>query len=265
MDDSAVKPAATGAAAAMGSALRVLAIDVGNSRLKWGISDRGQWIARDRILHADIAMLPDRWRPFGDPDVAIVANVAGDAVRGALGAALGQFSARPIWLVAAARQCGVSNHYLRPSQLGADRWAALIGARHAAPGTSLVVNAGTATTIDALTAAGDFLGGLILPGLGLMTRSLNLGTALIGEDAGHLDGFPRCTRDAVYSGAVQSTLGAIERQLRALEAAGHGPVKCVLTGGAADALAPHMSGPLVRVETLVLDGLRQVAEASRNG
>jgi len=250
---------------AAAGARRILAIDVGNSRLKWGISEAGRWVARDRIVHADIPLLPARWRPHGDPDIAIVANVAGDAIRAALGAALGSFKLQPIWLTASASCCGVSNHYLRPSQLGADRWAALIAARHAAAGSCLVVNAGTATTLDALTAGGDFVGGLILPGLGLMTRSLNLGTALIGADAGHYQGFPRSTRDAVYTGAVQATVGAIDRQLVAMETAGHGPAHCVLTGGASDVLAPHIAATTIRIETLVLDGLRYVADRSPGG
>jgi type III pantothenate kinase len=244
---------------------RILAIDVGNSRLKWGFSEGGVWIARGRSLHGDIATLPDRWRPYGDPEVAIVANVAGDAVRGELSVALGHFRFRPTWLKASASQCGVSSHYHNPAQLGPDRWAALIAARQVSPGATLVVNAGTATTIDCLTAGGEFLGGLILPGLGLMLRSLNLGTALIGDDAGHFDGFPRRTRDAVYSGAVQATVGAIDRQARTMEDAGHGPVGCVLTGGASDALAAHLGSPPLQVETLVLDGLRHIAETGLGG
>src|SRR5690606_31240552 len=88
-----------------------------------------------------------------------------------------QFKITPEWVVPQREQCGVKNGYKKPAQLGADRWASLIAARAMHDGASLVVNAGTATTIDLLDNSGRFLGGLILPGLRLMRSALANNTA----------------------------------------------------------------------------------------
>ena len=72
------------------------------------------------------------------------------------------------------KQCGVRNGYAKPAQLGSDRWAALIAAWHLVQRKCLVVDSGTATTIDTLSGQGEFVGGLILPGVELMQRSLCL-------------------------------------------------------------------------------------------
>ena len=86
-----------------------------------------------------------------------------------------------------------------------------------------MVNVGTAVTIDALTARGEFLGGLILPGLELMANSLCAGTAGLPLRPGRFEAFPTNTADAIHSGALQAVCGAIDRMERALGAAGHAP------------------------------------------
>src|SRR4051794_2109068 len=80
--------------------------------------------------------------------------------------------AQPYWINAAAYQCGVRNYYEEASQLGSDRWAALIAAWQQQRQGCLVVDAGTATTIDALSDTGEFLGGIITPGVDLMQKAL---------------------------------------------------------------------------------------------
>ena len=166
------------------------------------------------------------------------------------------------WNRPARLQCGVRNGYLDEAQLGADRWAALIGARLVHPGAALVVMAGTATTVDLLTADGDFLGGLILPGLALMRRSLARDTADLPFADGAFDAFPRRTEDAIVSGCLEAQAGAIERMFVRLTA--EHDALCLLGGGAAAAIAPHLSIPLRQVDNLVLDGLAQIAAERAN-
>src|SRR5499427_3904546 len=105
----------------------------------------------------------------------VVANVAGPLARKRLERA---FPRSPVtWVKAKRSECGGTNGYASPARLGADRWAALVSARSMFRAACLVVMAGTATTIDPLRGDGTFAGGMILPGLDLMKRSLAESTA----------------------------------------------------------------------------------------
>jgi type III pantothenate kinase len=185
----------------------------------------------------------------------VVSNVASDSVRAQLARALQGFSADPLWIRAQEKQCGVTNLYLDPGQLGSDRWAALIGAWTREHGACLIVGAGTATTVDALSASGEFLGGLILPGLDMMREALAAGTARLSLDAGHDAEFPRNTADAIWNGCMAAQLGAIGRMRRVLSESA--PI--LLSGGAARLLQPALNSPVNVVDNLVLEGLAQIA------
>src|SRR5665811_873452 len=113
-----------------------------------------------------------------------VSNVAGEEVaRHIRNIKVGQ-SASFNFIVAREMQCGVRNGYSNAGQLGSDRWAALIAAWHLVRGKCLVVNCGTAITIDTLSEEGKFLGGLILPGVDLMRRSLVAATSQLRLEQG---------------------------------------------------------------------------------
>lgn len=233
----------------------LLCIDCGNTRLKWALRENGAWTAQGALpldaAGALAAALPHR------PARIVACNVAGAAVAQALEAAAAELCAPLAWVQAQAAQCGVVNRYDMPAQLGADRWAALVGARARHGGACLVVNAGTATTIDALDAGGVFQGGLILPGLALMRSALAGATAGLPQARGVFCELPRNTDDAIVGGSLDATLGAVERMFRRLGAAAG--ARCLLAGGAAAELAPLLALPHEVVDTLVLDGLAQIA------
>ncbi len=238
-----------------------LLLDVGNTRLKWGLHDGRRWLAREAFEYEDLDRLAAGILALARPSAALGSNVAGADRAAQVAAALPPGLALA-WNLPRERQCGVSNGYLRAGQLGADRWAALIGARGLHPGAALVVMAGTATTVDVLDAAGCFRGGLILPGLGLMRRSLARDTADLPFADGHVEHFPRRTEDAIVSGCLEAQVGAIERMFGRLDA-GQDPL-CLLGGGAAEAIAPHLSVRCRRVDNLVLDGLARIAADRAN-
>jgi type III pantothenate kinase len=152
----------------------------------------------------------------------------------------------------------VRNGYRNPAQLGCDRFAAAIGAHALEPGKALVVaTCGTATTIDALSAEGDFIGGMILPGLGLMASSLARNTAQLPQIAasGAIPaGFADNTDDAILSGCLSAQAGAIERACGLLDAS-----LCILSGGAARYIAPALSAPYRMVDNIVMVGLHAAA------
>lgn len=233
-----------------------LLIDAGNTRVKWGLHDGAVWHARGAVptatpeaLEAALAVQPVPARVMG-------ANVAGASVALAVGRLCAAWKRTPGWLVPGIEAGGVRNAYLDPTQLGPDRWAALIGARTLHAGAALVVTAGTATTVDVLTAEGVFRGGIILPGLELMRRALARDTARLPFADGCFDATPRRTADAIVSGCLHAQAGAIERMFRLVADAPD--AVCLLNGGAAADLGPQLGCPVRQVDNLVLEGLARL-------
>ena len=237
----------------------ILAVDAGNSRVKWALHDGRGFVRDGWVMHADIDALDAQWSSLPAPSAIVIANVAGEGI----GQRLRKFSERwktaPRWAFSARSQAGVSNRYDEPSQLGIDRWAALIGARRFSSDPCVVVNAGTAMTVDALTAEGEFIGGIIVPGFDLMHESLAAHTARLSAERGNFTSFPRTTRDAITSGAIQALCGAVERMRDAMLASGHQEPVLIISGGAGELVARHMDRPVRIVDKLVLEGLVQIA------
>ena len=245
----------------------VLVLDAGNSRLKWGLYVSPRWQTFGATPNGEIGTLALReWQNLLRPARAVGVNVAGEAVRLRIEALLARWRVTPEWMGSSAAACGVVNGYAVPEQLGADRWASLVAARRrvtaagAVPRPAVVVNAGTAVTIDALDADGRFRGGVILPGLDLMLHALADKTAALKTAPGRFAEFPTNTADALFSGAVQAVCGAIERMRRAVQG-GDGDVLCLLAGGAAAAIAPHLPHAAEIVPHLVLEGVLALAGA----
>lgn len=233
--------------------MTLLCLDCGNTRLKWGLNESGRWLERGALPLAEIGLLPEALSSLPRPGRAIACNVAGAQAGDAIAAVAAALAVPLFWAESRAEQCGVKNSYNDPAQLGADRWAALIGARGLHQGACLVVNAGTATTIDVLDAQGVFQGGLILPGVELMRAALARNTAQLPLADGGFSALPRNTADAIASGSLQATAGAIERMFAQIS--GQANAICLLSGGAAQALQPLLDLPLQAIDNLVLEGL----------
>lgn len=260
-----------------------LLIDAGNTLIKWAV------VSGDDRLHSGVlpvdqagglpGLFTGRFDGNGTDFQGIqqvwVSNVAGEEVaRHIRNIKFGQrsdLSGQLHFIVAKEMQCGVHNGYANAGQLGSDRWAALIAAWHLVRGKCMVVNSGTATTIDTLSSQGEFLGGLIVPGVELMQRSLSGATEqlksglvqsgryekLLSGHPGEYVPFPGSTADALFSGAVQATCGAIERQYALL---GDDTAPVVLSGGAAGLLQKGLKLPMNVVDNLVLQGLSLIAQ-----
>lgn len=235
----------------------IIAIDVGNTRIKWGIHDGDVWLERGAFLTRDVSSLLELSYRWPDSARIVACNVAGEAVEARVEKALATRFAPLLWLRSSASQCGVRNAYEESWRLGADRWAALIGARALRSADCLVVCAGTATTVDWLDAGGNFRGGLILPGMDLMRTALARNTAQLPLSEGTYRDEPRSTIDAIASGCLHAQIGAIERMYAKLPAASN--ALCLLTGGAATQIALHLTIPFQFSEHLILDGLVRFA------
>jgi type III pantothenate kinase len=244
----------------------LLLIDAGNTRVKWALAApgaaAGEWLESGAALHADLDAAAGAWHGRGVTR-ALVSNVAGAALRERLTALLGPIETE--WFASSGTRAGIVNGYREPQRLGCDRFAAAIGARALAPGQALVVaTCGTATTVDAVSPEGRFIGGMILPGLALMAGALANNTAQLPQAAPGAAPpplFADNTNDAIVSGCLSAQAGAIERA-----AAACGDALCILSGGAAPYIAPALKCTFRMADNIVLVGLHAVAlDALRMG
>jgi type III pantothenate kinase len=237
----------------------LLLVDCGNTRVKWALAapgaDLGAWTDSGAVLHEHLSSLGARWRSAGVTRI-VSANVAGEALQARLAA---EYPPAPLWLFRSQAAIGpLRNAYRDSARLGADRFAAALGAQALQPGaTLLVANCGTATTIDLVRADGLFTGGMILPGLSLMAQALGRHTAQLPMVAPEAEGnasFADHTEAAIAAGCMNAQAGAIERACRLAPDA-----RLLLSGGAAAAIAPHLVVPYRMVDNIVLIGLQAAA------
>lgn len=255
----------------MSGQLNILELDQGNTRAKWrlladagdgaaSILDRGafapgDWWAAESLPSAWVAHAPHRIR---------AANVAGAAVAESIAARLRRDFDVEVEFARVTAECGgVRCAYPDVSRLGVDRWLAVLAAFRRAPTPALVVDCGSAVTLDLLGANGAHLGGYIVPGLGLMRRALFSDTDAVkvaqpSEPPASLAP-AQDTAAAVNRGLPLMVLGAVERAYDglahqcALEAA-PGP-RLLFCGGDADLLAPWCDRPHEVAGDLVMEGL----------
>jgi type III pantothenate kinase len=247
-----------------------LLMDVGNSRIKWGIDHDGAirrtgQITQKRLREDGLAALTSRL-PH-EVDSVLVSNVAGRAFATRLSGVVGLHCDTDVHFVRSERKtCGVVNGYRQPRRLGVDRWVAMIGAWAEFADALLVVDAGTAVTIDAIDTDGRHLGGQIMPGVHLMATSLATETSDIPEvrraltsQPCDLEMFAASTAAAVASGTLNSIIGAIERAAKAMRDNGQAPV-VVLTGGDASRILKSLDCEAEHRPHLVLHGLARILE-----
>ena len=248
-----------------------LAIDIGNTRLKWALYEAASPGAAVLSQGAEFLDHIERlaegpWATLPTPASMLGCVVAGDAVRRRAEEQIEErFDFSPRWVVSTSAEAGLVNGYDHPTRLGADRWVAMIGARHrmlsqGAPRPMVVVMIGTAVTVEAIDADGRFLGGLILPGHGIMLRALESGTAGLHVPTGEVREFPTNTSDALTSGGTYAIAGAVERMVQHVRAHCGAEPACYMTGGAGWKMAPAMNGHFDLVESLIMDGLLVIAQ-----
>jgi type III pantothenate kinase len=246
-----------------------LALDVGNTRLKWALYEEprsgSRLISQGAQFLENIETLAEGdWAELPAPRWVLGCVVAGDAVRRRVAEQLELWDVTPQWVVSSTAEAGLTNGYDHPARLGSDRWVAMIGARQRLVARGLarpcvVVMVGTAVTVEAIDTEGRFLGGIILPGHGIMLRALESGTAGLHVPTGEVRDFPTNTSDALTSGGTFAIAGAVQRMVDNLRRhCGDEPV-CFMTGGAGWKMAPSMALQVELVEGLIFDGLLEMA------
>ena len=244
----------------------LLVVDIGNTRTKWALADdSGKLSPMEICLNANIAKANF---PTAQAQSAVIANVAGEAMAQQLNELLRPLE--PHFISASAQACGVKNSY--QNTLGADRWAALVAAWRNTKHPTLVVNAGTAITIDCIGKEGTFLGGTIMPGLRLMHESLSKNTAQLRVDDASVSDFnvdfPANTQDGIQTGCLNAVAGAIYLMQKRLEKHSGWLPKLIISGGDALKIAKALNTPILNIspkqviitENLVLQGLVLLSE-----
>jgi type III pantothenate kinase len=232
----------------------ILCIDAGNSRIKWRLTDNGKSIAEgaqltNKSLEGEALDLSE----IESPSEIRIANVAGEEVFARLKQQLqSQFSA-PIRLAQASSTLGeLSCAYEDPQSLGVDRWLAVAAAYHKYNQPLMVVDAGTAITVDIIGPGGQHVGGYIFPGLTMMHDALWKNTSdvrVVGSGTEELWIPGKNTQQAVNKGCLLAAASAIETL------AAQFPVRIVITGGDAKVISQAISLDADNHTNLVIDGL----------
>lgn len=251
-----------------------LQLDVGNSSAKWRLLESGKIVARGLYREDDGASRQALLGCTPAPEAIWVSSVAGEAVEARLAAMLGSRWEQAPWFARSEAQTeGLRNSYADPGRMGVDRWLAMLAARARHPkGRLCVVDAGSALTIDLVSADNRHEGGYIIPGPSLMERALLLDTGRVRfSEAAEYSLTPgNSTAEAVRHGIALAQAGAVEHALRA--GGGEEAALPVFTGGGGQWLAGAVGGVAERVSEgfsegageyvpdLVLDGLQLMGE-----
>lgn len=236
-----------------------LLLDLGNTRLKWAIEHRGGWLDQGAVAWSEpvAEVLEQAWRALPAVDRVLGASVA-DPSREILvaGRVQAHFACLPEWVRSPAAAGGVRNAYAEPQRLGVDRFLAMLAAYAGGHAPCVLVGVGTALTLDALTAEGRHLGGLIAPGPHLMRQALLGATARVqAGEAGAVLARADNTPDAVSSGCWGACAGLVERFVRDVTPEMGGAPRLLFGGGDAAALQALISQSSLLMTDSVLRGL----------
>ncbi len=244
-----------------------LLVDIGNARIKWAVQDQDEWSDGEALLHKGRAfkdVARPAWKQLVQPDRVVVSNVAGrDYEKSVETWIKRRWKIAPEFLRAQACGCGVTNAYQAPERLGADRWANLIAAHAHYSGPAVIIDCGTAITIDALDASGTHLGGLIVPGMELMSAALAgnaAGIELKEPEPQSVSLLGSSTESAVAGGVLYTAVALVDRVCQDLRAELGKATSVLITGGDANRIVPLLSSRPRRDSNLVLKGLAVFAE-----
>lgn len=252
--------------------MTLLEIDLGNTRIKWRIRQEDDVLSSGFEKSASIkeGRLDSAFSVLlNQPSAALIEAINISSVVSACHQALDEwfrqvFSIQPSFAYVERQKAGVINGYTEVSQMGVDRWLGILAANQHYSAASIVVDAGSAITVDLIEVGGVHKGGYIVPGLVTMVNSLFSKTDQVKVQ---VDDFPNSlllgetTKAAVLSGVGHMVVGLIKQTLGNMNNR-TSLTKVFLTGG--DAATIHLwlkaadinQVELELVPDLVLDGLK---------
>ena len=241
----------------------ILLIDAGNSRLKWALATAQGIGPVHALAHAGAAAEQLEQIDCDRPSSIYISSVLDAAQATAMTAACeARWQQTPCYARSRRQANTLRSAYREASRLGIDRWLALRAAWEDSQGACVVVDAGTALTVDLVDASGQHQGGIIAAGLATSRRALLGGTRFHALDAPfpQAAGLGRDTETCVAQGALMSCLGAIERVTALAPEA-----RRYLCGGDAPLLLGMLAGDWIHRPELVLQGLHLEALEATDG
>jgi type III pantothenate kinase len=254
-----------------------LFVDIGNQRTKWATATQlNDWFradparvaselnaqAMEHHLASFDSTLDQLFADLIKPDSVQVASVAGDHANALVQGYCGrQWNLQAEFAVSGREFSGLVNGYDSPGELGVDRWLAMIGARaHIPKRALLVVDAGTAVTIDYIGKGGHYAGGVIFPGVSTMAKSLNVSTGQIRIQSTSQTGEVlqlqnTTTPGAVDNGVIHAVVSSIECAIDYFTGVEDGDFETIISGGDADLVFNLSSRNMHILPQLVLTGL----------
>ncbi len=239
-----------------------LLIDAGNSRIKWALDGTDQWLT-GACQRADFAQaLKDQLQASTDIEKIIISSTRNQGYNQQLSVLCEEVVGRtPHFIEPARREHGIINRYQPTDSLGSDRWAALIAAHSLNQSPAVVIDCGTAVTVDAVNSDGIFEGGVIFPGLDLALESLNRADNLSLASKVDASVFALDTDQAMYSGVIYSIAGGIDTIVQLMRKTLGYSVNIYLCGGDMDKLANLLQHNVIKEPELVLKGLKIIADS----
>jgi type III pantothenate kinase len=246
-----------------------LLVDIGNARIKWALQDADGLHPGEPVLRRDRAfkdIARPAWKDLEPPGRVLVSNVAGSEYEKTVRTWVKRrWKLTPEFLHATKDLCGVVNAYKEPARLGADRWANLLAAHAHFSGPAVIIDCGTAITVDAISADGRHLGGLIAPGIDLMTASLVSsapGIEIPNGESRDIALLGSSTDVGVAGGVLYAAVALVDRVFLDLKSELGNATRLIITGGDAKRIRPLLSSQPVHEPDLVLKGLATFASAT---
>ncbi len=238
-----------------GKIMPVLMLDCGNTRIKWGVWQLNQLSSMGTLDYTQLSHTC--FNHVLCQDAAIAAVVDPSRLDQVL-ECCARLSITPHLAISQASLGDVYNGYSQPQRLGVDRWLALIAAWQQLQQACVVVDAGTAITVDVLNATAQHLGGAILPGLDKMYHSLKQTGHIHLHQAGQLQILGQNTEDCLYTGLIAAATGGVIRLIEQAFTYHHLPhtTPILISGGDACYFLSALDGYVTLARpALVLQGL----------
>ncbi|MEE9492366.1 MAG: type III pantothenate kinase [Gammaproteobacteria bacterium] len=248
-----------------------LLLDIGNSRIKWALQRDEGLEVKEPLLRNDKAfkdIARPAWKDLESPVRVIISSVAGETFDKSIRTWIKRrWKMYPDFLRSESDCCGVSNAYQEPEYLGSDRWAALIATHSLYHSPAIIIDCGTALTIDAIDAEGQHKGGLIIPGLDMMVNALKTGAADLSSDVNTVDEISLLARDtvsAIKAGTLYTMAAAIDTICQDLSYEMGDQTVAVLTGGDIQRVLPLLACEPKIHDDLVLQGIAIFADQTKS-
>ena len=231
----------------------LLMFDIGNTRIKWAFAHNKTILVKDAFIFSDeglqdcvrhVDLLLKRFGLEGLTKISISSVASTKVLTGVQDSITEKWGITPNTVEVESSFETITNHYEGLGQLGVDRWVAVVGAAFCEhPGAKIVVDVGTAVTVDYLSSDNEYLGGAILPGRDLMLSLLNLNTANIRAQAADFKTvFGRTTSECVNVGSHTGLNGAVAAIIERMVDERPEPTNVMLCGGGAESVGAYLRG-----------------------